>query len=331
MSLRNETGCNLETTMPLTPIRKDQLSKVGVGVQRPEDVVVSRDGRVWMADQASAAAEALPDGTLNRVGNAGGLPNGNNMDLEGRIIIANVGGLDGGGASGPVQRLDVDTGEVEVLADEIDGIPLVMSNYPHVDSQGRIWVTHSTSRTGDAALAAGGPDGLLFRIETDGSLTMLATEVEFPNGITLDPREENAYVCSTSGCHVLRFPIHADGTLGESEVYGPQLGKSIALADAMQPLSPEERGELGLTDGCGFDQEGNLWVTLVMSNKVVAITPQLEVVTMIEDLDGEIMQNPTNVSWGGDDMRDLYIGSITTDYVLHARSPIPGEPLVHQR
>ncbi|MCY3923714.1 MAG: hypothetical protein OXG27_15155, partial [Chloroflexi bacterium] len=77
--------------MPLTPIRKDQLSKVGVGVQRPEDVVVSRDGRVWMADQASAAAEALPDGSLNRVGHAGGLPNGNNMDAEGRIIIANVG------------------------------------------------------------------------------------------------------------------------------------------------------------------------------------------------------------------------------------------------
>ncbi|MCY3734269.1 MAG: SMP-30/gluconolactonase/LRE family protein [Chloroflexi bacterium] len=317
--------------MPLTPIRKDQLSKVGVGVQRPEDVVVSRDGRVWMADEASAAAEALPDGTLNRVGNAGGLPNGNNMDLEGRIIIANVGGLEGDGGSGPVQRLDVDTGEIEVLADEIDGIPLMLSNYPHIDSQGRIWVTHSTSRSGDEALAAGDDDGFLFRIETDGSLTMLATEVEFPNGITLDPREENAYVCSTTGCHVLRFPIHADGTLGESEVYGPQLGKSVDLASAMQLVSPAQRSELGLTDGCGFDQEGNLWVTLLMSNKVVAITPQFEVVTMIEDLEGEIMQTPTNVSWGGEDMCDLYIGSISTDYVVHARSPVPGERLVHQR
>ncbi len=316
--------------MPLTPIRQDQLSKVGVGVQRPEDVVVSRDGRVWMSDQASAAAEALPDGTLNRVGNAGGSPNGNNMDLEGRIIIANVGGLDGGGTSGPVQRLDIDSGEIEVLADQIDGVPLLASNYPHVDSQGRIWVTHSTSRSGGDAFS-GEPDGFLFRIETDGSLTMLATEIEFANGITLDPREENAYVCSTTGCHVLRFPIHADGTLGEREVYGPQLGKTVADLDAMRPLTAEQRGELGLTDGCGFDQEGNLWVTLPMSNKVVAITPQFEVVTMLEDLEGEIMQAPTNVSWGGADMCDLYIGSIRSDYVVHARSPIPGERLVHQR
>jgi hypothetical protein len=30
-------------------------------------------------------------------------------------------------------------------------------------------------------------------------------------------------------------------------------------------------------------------------------------------------------------MRDLYIGSIASDYVVHARSPIPGMPLVHQR
>jgi gluconolactonase len=316
--------------MPLTPIRKDQLSKVGIGVQRPEDVVVSRDGRIWMSDQASAAAEALPDGTLNRVGNAGGAPNGNNMDTEGRIIIANVGGIDPGGQPGPVQRLDVDTGEIEVLADQIDGIPLVASNYPHVDSQGRIWVTHSTSRSGAGAFS-GPPDGFLFRIETDGSLTMLATEIEFANGITLDPSEENAYVCSTTGCHVLRYPINEDGSLGEPEVYGPQLGKTVEDLAAMRPLNAQQRGELGLTDGCGFDQEGNLWVTLPMSNKVVAITPQFEVVTMIEDLEGEIMQAPTNVSWGGDDMRDLYIGSITTDYVLHARSPIPGEPLVHQR
>lgn len=234
------------------------------------------------------------------------------------------------GAATGFDRLDVDTGAIEVLADQIDGIPLVSSNYPHVDSQGRIWVTHSTSRSGGGAFS-GDPDGFLFRIETDGSLTMLATEISFANGVTLDPQEENAYVCSTMGCHVLRFPINADGTLGEREVYGPQLGKTVEDLAAMRPLTAEQRGELGLTDGCGFDQEGNLWVTLPMSNKVVAITPQFEVVTMIEDLEGEIMQAPTNVSWGGDDMCDLYVGSIRSNYVVHARSPIPGEPLVHQR
>jgi gluconolactonase len=43
------------------------------------------------------------------------------------------------------------------------------------------------------------------------------------------------------------------------------------------------------------------------------------------------MDWPTNVSWGGRDLRDLCIGSIRKNYVLHARSPVPGMPLVHQR
>ena len=49
------------------------------------------------------------------------------------------------------------------------------------------------------------------------------------------------------------------------------------------------------------------------------------------DPEGRIMRSPTNVSWGGADLCDLYIGSIASDYVVHARSPIPGMPLVHQR
>ena len=90
------------------------------------------------------------------------------------------------------------------------------------------------------------------------------------------------------------------------------------------------RSQLGLTDGCGFDAEGNLWVTLVLANKVVAITPAGTVVTMLSDPQGKIMRNPTNVTWGGENMRDLYIGSVTTDYVLKFRSPTPGQPLIHQ-
>lgn len=96
-------------------------------------------------------------------------------------------------------------------------------------------------------------------------------------------------------------------------------------------MTRELRSQLGPTDGCGFDQEGNLWVTLVLANKVVAITPAGEVVTVLSDPEGKLMRNPTNVTWGGADLRDLYIGSVVSDYVLKLRSPVAGLPLVHQR
>ena len=70
--------------MPLAPIPLERLRKVGVGLKRPEDVVVARDGRVWASDQASACAEVLPGGGLRRVGMAGGAPNGISMDTRGR-------------------------------------------------------------------------------------------------------------------------------------------------------------------------------------------------------------------------------------------------------
>lgn len=81
----------------------------------------------------------------------------------------------------------------------------------------------------------------------------------------------------------------------------------------------------------GVNLVNYLWVTLVVANKVVAITPSHEVVTILHDPTGELVSWPSNVAWGGADLRDLYIGMVRKDYILHARSPVPGLPLVHQR
>jgi gluconolactonase len=311
-----------------TAIDLVQCRKVGSGVKRPEDVVVDRDGRVWMSDQRSACAVVRADGGLQRVGAAGGAPNGINMDREGRIVIANFGGPDDG--YGPLQRLDPATGAIETLCGELAGRKLFGSNYPLVDSRGRIWCSHSTWGPVDRAFA-GLNDGLIYRVDTDGRATVLAEGIAFANGIALDYDERNLYVCETTGCDVLKFSIRPDGTLGKPARYGPKLGLAPAEVQHLRPLNASQRDQLGATDGCGFDQDGNLWVTLVMANKVVAITPRGDVVTVLSDPEGRIMRSPTNVSWGGADLRDLYIGSIATDYVVHVRSPIPGMPLVHQR
>ncbi len=308
--------------MPLSAIPLSTLSKVGVGLRRPEDVVVGRDGRVWASDQASACAEVRPDGTLRRVGRAGGAPNGINMDAESRIVIANF-GL-GTAPTGPLQRLNPTTGEVTVLCDQIDGRKLVASNYPIIDRHGNVWCSHSTWDRAQAE--RGATDGFVYRVRPDGRAEKMAEGFQFANGLALDAAEVYLYVCQTFGYNVVRLPIQRDGTLGAAEPYGPVLG-----VPAFRGATPEQRATFGATDGCGFDQEGNLWVTLVVANKVIAITSMRQVVTVIHDPTGELMEWPTNVTWGGRDLRDLYVGSIRKDYVLHARSPVPGLPLLHQR
>ena len=212
-----------------------------------------------------------------------------------------------------------------------DGRRLYGCNYPLVDSRGRIWCSHSTWDASVGLSGAGADDGFVFRLDPDGSVHVLAQGIRPANGIAMDYDEQHLFVCETTACDVLRYAIEDDGSLGAPERYGPVLGLDIPAMPDQRPLPVEWRSRLGLTDGCGFDVDGNLWVTLVMANKVVAITPEGEVVTMLDDPQGKLMRNPTNVSWGGDGLRDLYIGGITSDYVVKAPSPAPGMAQAYQR
>src|SRR5207245_3043998 len=65
-----------------------------------------------------------------------------------------------------------------------------------------------------------------------------------------------------------RLRVQPDGELADREIYGPsQLD--------------------GVPDGFAFDAFGNLWVTLIFTDQLVAITPDGEVLTLLDD------SNPT--------------------------------------
>ncbi|HYD44162.1 MAG TPA: SMP-30/gluconolactonase/LRE family protein [Phenylobacterium sp.] len=310
--------------MPLKPIPNDAFQKIAVGIDRPEDVVVTRDGRVFASDHQCAVAELHPDGGFTRLGPKGGAPNGINLDAEGRVVIANFGIYDR--QAGPLQRYDPASGSHETLLTEVEGRALTSANYPMIDQAGNIWCANSTHAETWPQALDGRADGFIFVLRPDGSASVVAEGLKFPNGMALSADERFLYCAQTSGADVIRFEILPGGRLGPGERYGPVLGR-LQARDA----EPVPMGDLGYTDGIGFDAEGNLWVCLPGANKVVAITPALEVVTVIDDPSGEVVNHPTNVTWGGADLKDLYIGSIRADYVLKARSPVAGQPMIHQR
>jgi gluconolactonase len=310
--------------MPLAPIAPEAFEKIAVGIDRPEDVVVGPDGRVFASDHQCAVAEILADGSFRRLGPKGGAPNGINMDRQGRILIANFGIYDR--EEGPLQRFDPATGKHETLLAEVEGKRLTSSNYPVMDAAGNIWCANSTHAETWPQALDGRTDGFIFVLRPAGSSSIEADGLKFPNGMALSADESVLYCAQTSGADVMAFPILPGGRLGKGRRHGPVLG---TLQQAGQPQHPA--ATLGYTDGVGMDAEGNVWVCLPAANKVVAILPSLEVVTVIHDPSGEIVNHPTNVTWGGADLKDLYIGSIRADYVLKGRSPVAGEPLIHQR
>jgi gluconolactonase len=314
----------------VTTIRITDLQPVGRGVDRPEHVVVAGDGRVFASDKASAVAELVDEHTIRRTGQAGGEPNGIALDRHGHFLIANFG-------LAVLQDLDPQTGAITaILSGELEGRPLRWLNFVLVDSIGALWCSVSTMADDLLdTIAEGTSDGFIFRVAPDRqSAHVVAEAVSFPNCMALDRNEDYLYVVRTVAADVVRFPIRGE-TLGPQERFGPPLGgrRPDEFGPDRGPLlaDPEVGRRWGMADGCAFDAEGNLWVTLVLANRIVAISPDGRATTVIEDPDGTLLRGPTSIAWGGPDMRDIYIGSIATPYVLKGRSSVPGLPMVHQR
>ena len=190
------------------------------------------------------------------------------------------------------------------------------------------------SRSSRAVSAQSAKDGLVIRVDQKGKADVVARNILFARGVCFDAEEKHLYVVQGLAGTVLRYPRRRDGTLEQPKPYGPQVGilpQTLPTPETLAQMSARERGRIGIGDGCAFDAEGNLWVALVYANRIVAITPNHSVSVVINDPEGRLVNMPTNLIFGGPDLRDLYIAMAGTDYILKGRSPVPGLPLAHQR
>ena len=120
-----------------------------------------------------------------------------------------------------------------------------------------------------------------------GKVTLLTRELQGPNGIAFSPDEHWLYVDNWDPQRkvVLRFPVRADGTLGQSEVF--------------TDMTTELPGDEAL-DGMKVDVRGNLYVTA--PDGVRVYSPQgahLGTITAPRMVH--------NLAWGGADGRSLYL------------------------
>lgn len=310
-----------------SPIPISALTPMGSELTRPECVAVGADGRVF-ASHGDELIEIDPDGDGRTFGSGLGESNGLAIAPDGRILVTDF------SPRGGLRAVDPDTGDVEDLHLELEGRPVPYTNYPVVDSRGSIWVTSSSQQEDQLrSVLLGLDDGRILRLDPDGTVTVAADGLRYANGLALDAKERYLYCCQTSVGNVVRLPILPDRSLGPAEPYGPPIGARRPDEFAEDPAElgdPAAMTRWGLTDGCGFDRDGNLWVTIVTASRICAITPNQELVVVIDDPEGATLPMPTNISWGGPGLRDLYIGTIGAPHILTLTSPIPGAPLAHQ-
>src|SRR6185312_11597835 len=258
-------------------IDKSSLQYVGSGLQRPECILAENNGSLWAADARGGVVHLTPDGKqeiitqkisghFERVKSEasryleGTLPNGLAFARNGDILISNFG----------TDRLEVmtRTGESRVLADSIDGEAIGKVNFVLRDSKDRIWITVSTRiKNWMHALRTDLPDGYVARY-IDGKFRIVADGFHFTNEIRFDAKEEFLYVVETTGGCVSRLRVDDKGNLSDREVFGPSsLGKGA------------------WPDGIAFDSYGNLWGTMVYSDKLFVLTPEGDLRVLLDEGD----------------------------------------------
>ena len=131
----------------------------------------------------------------------------------------------------------------------------------------------------------------VYRIGTDGKVSIATAELQRPNGLAFSPDEKILYVAQSdpNQAIIMAYPVQADGSLGKGKVF----------YDAT-PIVKE--GKLkGLPDGLKLDKKGNLFAT--GPGGILIISPEGKLLGRIDT------NEPTaNCAWGGDGST-LYITS----------------------
>ncbi|WP_353185111.1 SMP-30/gluconolactonase/LRE family protein [Bosea sp. (in: a-proteobacteria)] len=318
---------------------------LGEGLQRPECILAERDGSLWSADARGGVVQIRPDGSQRLITQtasrgfaeaadeearfvSGTLPNGLAFARNGDILISNFG----------TDRLEIMTrdGESRVLVDSIDGAPIGKVNFVLRDSRDRIWLTISTrTKNWMQAISPNVRDGFV-ALYDGGRLRIVADGFAFTNEIRLDAREEWLYVAETCARKVTRLRVQPDGSLTDRETFGP-----------------EDHG--ACIDGIAFDAHGNLWGTHVFTDRIFAITPEGELRILLDDdrgseagkaflaafardeatpelmlaCGGTIAPWCASVTFGGPDLKTVYVGSLKGTRIPYFRSPVAGLPMAH--
>ncbi|PXW97580.1 gluconolactonase [Sphaerotilus hippei] len=336
----------MSTNNPLKgwQVDRSQIRTLGVGLQRPECILAEADGTIWTAD-ARGVMRIAADGTQTLIRQqqagverqldaqslilGGSLPNGIAFNRDGDVLIANFG-------TDAIELMTRD-GRSRTLHDHIDGQPLGKTNFVLTDSRGRIWFTVTTrQQPWTRSINEKTADGYVGLIDEHG-IRIVADGFVGTNEIRLDAKEEWLYVVESNARRISRLRVADDGACSGREVFGPaDLG--------------------GIPDGFAFDAFGNLWITLIMAERLVALTPEGELLTLLDDgrpeairvfdehfhagtmtpeimatCKGELAPWMASLTFGGPDLRTVYLGSLMGTTLPCFRSPVAGLPMSHWR
>ena len=313
----------------------EDIHSLGHGLNRPECVLATANGRIYTASFDGGVSILEPDGSQWSL-LASGLdfdlkPNGICLMEDGCFLIAHLGADSGG-----VYQLAED-GSCKPFCIEVAGIPLPPTNFVHLDYRGRVWITVSTRKIPRSkGYRPDVQDGFVVLCDK-GHCRIVADNLGYTNECAVHPDGKSLYVNETFARKLVRYAIAENGDLHD---------KSRVA----------EFGVGTFPDGLVFDSEGEIWVTSIVSNRVIRIAGDGRQEIVIEDCDqahllwveeafqsGDMgrphldnaqskkLKNISSLAFGGDNLDTGYLGCLLDQSIYKFKTPYSGFPSAHWR
>jgi gluconolactonase len=281
------------------------------GLQFPEGPVALADGSVLVGEiEAGRLARVGADGTTSVAAEVSGGPNGLARGPDGAIYVCNNGGWGDRRLAPSIQRVELDTGRVDVLYTECDGRSFGRPNDLVFDRTGHFWFTDP----GENAIFYASPDGTSITRAIDRAIAL-------PNGIGLSPDESILYWAQTYTRQVQRRRLTAPGqvvpSLGHTFLAWRQgAGDPWALLAGL-PGAQE-------LDSLAVDGSGAVCVGTISDSGITVISADgssVEKYTLPESVADRAV---TNICFGGPDLQTAYLTLSLTGRLVSCRWPRPG-------
>jgi gluconolactonase len=287
------------------------VSTAGIGFG--EGVVAAKDGKIYTLG-VTWADEPIKNGVIYRYDPVTGetseymKPSGSalglHVDKNNDLLIA---ASDPRGGPQGIMRHNFKTRTTTVITDNYKGKRYVAPNDLTTDAKGRIYFTDA--RYEGKTLPWELPNAV-YRIDLDGTVTQIATDIFRPNGIEVSPDSKRLYVAAANAKRLIANPL---GPL--TDKFGIENGGVVAYdLDDNGNVSKGRaifQHEKYNVDGMAMDTGGNLYLAVHNGRR-----PPVPGEIIVLDPDGKVLEKlippegtrPSNLAFGrGDDANSLYI------------------------
>lgn len=197
----------------------------------------------------------------------------------------------------------------------LPGWPAVRSNDARPDPRGSFWLgsmRNNVNPDGSSGVC-GGQDGVLHRIDPDGRVTEWKRGIGISNTLAWSPDRTKFYFADTLENTVYVYDYDAaDGAIADERAFFAGFSR-------------------GAPDGSTVDSEAYLWNCRYGGSCVVRVAPDGAIDRVIE----MPARNPTSCTFGGPDLRTLYVTTAGVDAppsdrlggsVFALQTDVPGQP-----